>query len=470
MADVKDEVVELEELLLGLESEGAVEPYSEDEDAVTLSMAAPIGDQEWMVQLSPSSRKMMSTDRVVAELSSGELSDTTLVWRGGMDEWMPIAQVDALTRARSSVPPPRPVLPPAPALVPGIARVANGADHTSADDILVDADDGAADDDDADDGAADDGAEMEMENGATPLMPPPPESSAAPTRPSAPRSYTGRPVAVDFSTLPPKRPYSARTLLAAGSVALSTVLVTLYSLSQGGVFDTAAPGAEARAVKSLEPAPAASAPASTTPTPAAEPPAEAATAAAPSSEEPTTEATAPLTPSARARAKQRKRTRAVTKDSTAGGSSAEVAPGALASSEAASASAEPSAARAKPAASRSKTRSVTPKPISDDEAEAGGEVAPPVGPTVGFNRQAAHAALKSAAEQAANCKPAGGPTGNGKVQVRYDATGKVGAVSFLTPGFDNTTTGSCIQMVFRRAKVQSFTGAPVTMTEAFEIR
>ncbi len=89
---------------------------------------------------------------------------------------------------------------------------------------------------------------------------------------------------------------------------------------------------------------------------------------------------------------------------------------------------------------------------------------------MGFNRPAAQAALKDAAAQAANCRPAGGPTGSGKVQVRYDASGRVGSVSILTPGFENTTTGSCIQMVFRRAKIASFSGGPVVMTEPFEIK
>src|SRR5262245_49070480 len=121
MEDVKDEVEELEELLVGLDTENPVEPYSEDDDAVTLSMAAPVGDQEWMVQLSASNRKMMSTDRLVAELGTGGLSESTLVWRGGMEDWVPISQVDDITRARRSVPPPRPapvVAPlPAPALV-----------------------------------------------------------------------------------------------------------------------------------------------------------------------------------------------------------------------------------------------------------------------------------------------------------------------------------------------------------------
>jgi hypothetical protein len=56
------------------------------------------------------------------------------------------------------------------------------------------------------------------------------------------------------------------------------------------------------------------------------------------------------------------------------------------------------------------------------------------------------------------------------VQVRYEPNGKVGAVSILTPQFDNTTTGSCVVMVFRRASIPAFTGSPaVVMNKSFEI-
>src|SRR5690606_15536421 len=86
-----------------------------------------------------------------------------------------------------------------------------------------------------------------------------------------------------------------------------------------------------------------------------------------------------------------------------------------------------------------------------------------------FNRDAAKSALDSAAAQAANCRPAGGPTGAGRVQVRYEPSGKVGAVSLLTPSFENTTAGSCVVMVFRRASIPAFTGSPaVVMNKNFE--
>jgi hypothetical protein len=460
MAEVKDEVEELEELLVGLETEAAVEAYSEEDDAVTLSMAAPIGDQEWMVQLSPTNRKMMSTDRVVIELASGELDDTTLVWRGGMEEWMPIGQVEELTRARSSAPPPRPLPPPAP--VPASASSIAAAE--------------AADEDGIDAGGDAPSFEIDEDiDGPTPLVPPAPAAAMSeagkPASPPPPRSYTGRPVAVDFSAVPPKRPASLRLVLGAGGAAAAMVLVTLYSLSRGGVFETTSASAEATSVKALEPAAAAAPPTTAAPAPAAAPAAEATppAAEAPSpapavaSSEPATDpAEASDAPSTdppkkltwRERMKLRKQ-RAAAK--------------AAAATEATGGTTEDAPERAKPAP-RSKTRQLAAAKSSAEDTAEEAEAAPAAGPTVGFNRQAAHAALKDAAAQAANCRPAGGPTGSGKVQVRYDATGKVSSVAILTPGFENTTTGSCIQMVFRRAKIASFSGSPVTLTEGFEIK
>jgi S-DNA-T family DNA segregation ATPase FtsK/SpoIIIE len=87
-----------------------------------------------------------------------------------------------------------------------------------------------------------------------------------------------------------------------------------------------------------------------------------------------------------------------------------------------------------------------------------------------FDRAAAKAALDDAATKVKNCRPQGGPSGTGTVQLSYEPTGKVASVSILTPKFDNTTAGSCIVMLFRRATVPAFTGASViVMNKAFEI-
>jgi hypothetical protein len=40
----------------------------------------------------------------------------------------------------------------------------------------------------------------------------------------------------------------------------------------------------------------------------------------------------------------------------------------------------------------------------------------------------------------------------------------------LTGKFENTTTGSCVEMLFRRAKVPEFSGAPVVVVnKSFDI-
>lgn len=85
-----------------------------------------------------------------------------------------------------------------------------------------------------------------------------------------------------------------------------------------------------------------------------------------------------------------------------------------------------------------------------------------------FDRVAAKAALDEAAAQVKNCR--GGPSGPGRVQVRYDPSGNVAAVSLLTRGFEDTVVGSCIRMLFRRATVPPFTGAPVVVVnKSFDI-
>ena len=84
MTQSNNDIEELEELLTELEGQEAqlVRPYSEDDDAVTQLMDAPLGDQEWMVQVTALDRRMMSTDQLMVDLQAGRLSSKTLVWRG----------------------------------------------------------------------------------------------------------------------------------------------------------------------------------------------------------------------------------------------------------------------------------------------------------------------------------------------------------------------------------------------------
>src|SRR5688572_30360027 len=115
MTQRNNDIEELEELLTELEGQEAriVTPYSEEDDAVTRLMDAPLGDQDWMVQVTALDRRMMTTSQVLSELQTGKINGRTLVWRGGMDDWLPVARIDELSHA--SAPPvsmPRASAPP----------------------------------------------------------------------------------------------------------------------------------------------------------------------------------------------------------------------------------------------------------------------------------------------------------------------------------------------------------------------
>jgi hypothetical protein len=56
----------------------------------------PADGRQWVVLLTPDTRRMMSTPEVQAEVSAGTLARETLVWRAGMNEWMAIASIGEL--------------------------------------------------------------------------------------------------------------------------------------------------------------------------------------------------------------------------------------------------------------------------------------------------------------------------------------------------------------------------------------
>ena len=92
----------------------------------------------------------------------------------------------------------------------------------------------------------------------------------------------------------------------------------------------------------------------------------------------------------------------------------------------------------------------------------------PSGPLAPLNRGAAIAALGSAASSVAGCKQSDGPSGRGKASVTFAPNGSVVSVSL--PGkFAGTAVGSCIQGLYRRAKLQPFTGGPVTLSSSFDV-
>jgi hypothetical protein len=83
--------------------------------------------------------------------------------------------------------------------------------------------------------------------------------------------------------------------------------------------------------------------------------------------------------------------------------------------------------------------------------------------------EAAASALANSATLASSCRPRGGPAGAGKARVIYSNDGEVQSVEILTAKFRDTLTGSCVRMVFRRAKIPAFKGEPPTFIKSFTI-
>ncbi len=454
MTNSNNDIEELEELLTELEGQEAqlVRPYAEEDDAVTQLMDAPLGDQEWMVQVTALDRRMMSTGQLLADLQVGKLNLRTLVWRGGMDDWMPISRIEELSR--SSAPPVAPApryavgnLPPPPAPPPSQASWASAPLPPPP---------------------------MAL----TPPPPPPPSPSkpyAAPLPPPpAPivsQSNTTRPVAVDFSDMTAANDsplQGKRWVMALSAVAILAVFVTVYSLSSGGddsATQAAAALAQPQAVNALQPASAAS---GERPSEAASRAAEAKAEASPTavagedeSDSNAASGTGTVRPTnAPARYAPRSDYRRRSRTSPSEGASA-------ASNEAEE---TPAPAPSNDSDDANDSSGQVAATAADDDADA--DEAPKSSGKSGstFNRDAAKAALDEAASQAKNCRPQGGPSGTGRVQVRYEPSGKVAAVSILSSKFENTTAGSCVRMLFRRAKVPEFTGAPVVVVnKSFEI-
>lgn len=121
-------------------------------------------------------------------------------------------------------------------------------------------------------------------------------------------------------------------------------------------------------------------------------------------------------------------------------------------------------------------KATLPVPPTPPAPAKGGAAAPKTGAKSGgaagpaFDKGAANAALATAAGKAGRCKPAGGPTGSGQVRVTYATSGAVKSVTVLTPRFKGTSTASCVQMVFRGAKVPAYGGPETSMTRGFTIQ
>lgn len=508
MTQSNNDIEELEELLTELEGQEAqlVRPYTEDDDAVTRLMDAPLGDQEWMVQVTALDRRMMSQDQVLADLRAGKLTNRTLVWQGGMDDWLPISRVDSLARgaagagsfppgslpapsppARLAAPAPLPAppmwsqtmpsaapLPPPPAALPALAPMPGPSMAPSSPMNSMPMSSPSM-------GSSSMGrGSMGLPAPAASPLPPPPSSPSLPPPEMSSGSNTARPVAIDFSDMmeeDTKGPLRGkRAVMALSAVAIMALFISAYAMLSNGdgtKVASAEPGRaeQPRSVAALQPAATekkksepASVPSVAKPV---EPPPAATAKASESESESEAEASsarnAPARYSPRSEYRRRSRggsasERASEESSAAESPAAEVASRPAAPAPAAAAEEEPAGNESAPVAA------------ADDDADAPEAPKSTGKPGNTFNREAAKSALDDAAGQAKNCRPAGGPSGTGRVQVRYEPSGKVSNVAILTSKFDNTTTGSCVKMLFRRAKVPEFTGAPVVVVnKSFDI-
>lgn len=123
--------------------------------------------------------------------------------------------------------------------------------------------------------------------------------------------------------------------------------------------------------------------------------------------------------------------------------------------------AAPPAAKAKPHPAEAKVEKVE----KVEKAEAKPEA---VAVSSAVN-DAAAAALGNSAKLASSCRPPGGASGAGKARIIYSNDGEVQSVEILTAKFRDTLTGSCVRMVFRRAKIPPFKGEPPTFIKSFTI-
>lgn len=96
------------DLILPAQPEAAsLDPYSEDDDVVTREVEALEAAPRWLVQFTALDRRLMETSELVAALLGGSIGRDTLVWRGGMDDWVAVGRLDLLAPSAIPTLPPR---------------------------------------------------------------------------------------------------------------------------------------------------------------------------------------------------------------------------------------------------------------------------------------------------------------------------------------------------------------------------
>ncbi|NLE84788.1 MAG: hypothetical protein GX607_00165 [Myxococcales bacterium] len=95
-------------------------------------------------------------------------------------------------------------------------------------------------------------------------------------------------------------------------------------------------------------------------------------------------------------------------------------------------------------------------------APSGAETLPP------FDTEHVGAVLEEAARAAPRCKLPDGPTGPGRVHVRYSNSGRTEAAEVSEP-FQGTEVGECLTALFAATRVPPFSGRPVIVGKNFTV-
>ena len=117
-----------------------------------------------------------------------------------------------------------------------------------------------------------------------------------------------------------------------------------------------------------------------------------------------------------------------------------------------------------------------PKPTPPKEANPAPWAKTPAAPAVAapvveaaFNIGEAKSRLASAAAAAASCKKPGGPIGTGRVVVLFAPSGVAQSATITGPPFEGTPTGACVAGRFRAVRVPAFSGSPFSVAKSFSI-
>jgi predicted Zn finger-like uncharacterized protein len=97
------------------------------------------------------------------------------------------------------------------------------------------------------------------------------------------------------------------------------------------------------------------------------------------------------------------------------------------------------------------------------------EAAPAAGGSGDFDRAAALSALSAAATAAQSCKKPDGPTGSGRIAVTFANNGQATTANVEGPPFAGTPVGGCVAARFRGTHVPPYGGTPITVHKTFNI-